>query len=76
MWIVLVLIKSAKLQKRCPETLTFEASNGTSTSDTWFGKLHLKSNVVLHGIFVDLIFDRRADSVGVSNHYFNFNKNQ
>lgn len=54
-----------ELQK-CPETLTFEASNGTTTSDTWFGKLHLKSNVILHGIFVDLIFDRRADSVGVS----------
>ena len=42
---------------------------GADTSDTWYGTLKLQSSVPLHGITVDVIFDRRAATFGA--YYFN-----
>ncbi|XP_055635178.1 transmembrane protease serine 9-like isoform X2 [Toxorhynchites rutilus septentrionalis] len=39
----------------CPSVFLYDEKE--DTSDTWYGTLRLKTNVPLHGIFIDVIFD-------------------
>lgn len=41
----------------------------SDTSDTWYGTIKLQTNVQLHGVTVDVIFDKRAATFGA--YYFN-----
>ncbi|XP_055716233.1 serine proteinase stubble-like [Phlebotomus papatasi] len=44
----------------------FEYESISSNNDEWHGVLHLRSNVMLHGIFIDIILDARARSLGAN----------
>lgn len=64
-----VLVKIALSQRKispCPSIFTYDLE--TDTSDTWYGTLKLQTSVPLHGITVDVIFDRRAATFGA--YYF------
>lgn len=50
----------------CPSVFTYDLES--DTSDTWFGTIKLQTSVSLHGITVDVIFDRRAATFGA--YYF------
>lgn len=52
------------LRSPCPDQLTIDQTN--QTRNTWSGTVHLYSKVLLNGIYLDLIFDRKTESVGVS----------
>lgn len=51
----------------CPSVFSYDAES--ETTDTWYGTIKLQTSVPLHGITVDVIFDRRAASFGA--YYFN-----
>ena len=50
----------------CPAVFTYD--NERDTKDTWYGTLQLETNVPLHGITVDVIFDKRTATFGA--YYF------
>ena len=51
----------------CPSVFTYNSES--DTSDTWHGTLSLATSVPLHGITVDVIFDKPAATFGA--YYFN-----
>lgn len=51
----------------CPSVFTYDPDS--DTSDTWYGTIKLQTSVPLHGITVDVIFDKRAATFGA--YYFN-----
>lgn len=51
----------------CPSVFNYDSES--DTSDTWYGTLSLQTSVPLHGITVDMIFDRRTATFGA--YYFN-----
>jgi Serine protease gd N-terminus len=51
----------------CSSIFTYDLDN--DTSDTWYGTMKLSTSVPLHGVTVDVIFDRRAATFGA--YYFN-----
>lgn len=55
--IVLAVVIRCSHQKTSPCPAVFSYDEKEDTSDTWYGTLRLKTNVPLHGIFVDVIFD-------------------
>ncbi|XP_039434826.1 transmembrane protease serine 9-like isoform X3 [Culex pipiens pallens] len=55
--ILLVTTASKSLQKTSPCPTVFSYDEKEDTSETWYGTLRLKTNVPLHGIFIDVIFD-------------------
>lgn len=68
--LVTILVKSCCSQRRispCPSIFSYDLDK--DTSDTWYGTLKLQTSVRLHGITVDVIFDRRAATFGA--YYFN-----
>ncbi|XP_038119631.1 serine proteinase stubble isoform X1 [Culex quinquefasciatus] len=54
---LLVTTASKSLQKTSPCPTVFSYDEKEDTSETWYGTLRLKTNVPLHGIFIDVIFD-------------------
>lgn len=51
-------------RKVSPCPLVFSYDLESDTSDTWYGTLKLQTSVPLHGVTVDVIFDRRASTFG------------
>lgn len=51
----------------CPLVFTYDDSK--DTDDTWYGTIKLETNVDLHGITVDVIFDKAVSTFGA--YYFN-----
>jgi len=67
---LLAFNRSALSQQKvspCPSIFTYDLDN--DSSDTWYGTLKLQTNVALHGITVDVIFDRSVTTFGA--YYFN-----
>lgn len=54
---LLAVTISCSHQKTSPCPAVFSYDEKEDTSDTWYGTLRLKTNVPLHGIFIDVIFD-------------------
>lgn len=50
----------------CPNVFTYDTDR--DSSDTWHGTLKLQTSVSLHGITVDVLFDKRAATFGA--YYF------
>lgn len=50
----------------CPSVFSYDQES--DTADTWYGTIKLQTSVPLHGITVDVIFDRRAATFGA--YYF------
>lgn len=63
--ILLVTTASKSLQKTSPCPTVFSYDEKEDTSETWYGTLRLKTNVPLHGIFIDVIFDGQVFVFGV-----------
>lgn len=61
------LVSSQRKVSPCPSVFVYDSES--DTSDTWYGTLSLQTTVPLHGITVDVIFDRRVTSFGAF--YFN-----
>jgi Serine protease gd N-terminus len=61
------LVECQRKVSPCPTVFTYDQEK--DTSDTWHGTLKLQSSVPLHGVTVDVIFDRRAATFGA--YYFN-----
>nr|XP_019558146.2 transmembrane protease serine 9-like isoform X1 [Aedes albopictus] len=55
--LLLALVIRFSQQKTSPCPAVFSYDEKEDTSDTWYGTLKLKTNVPLHGIFIDVIFD-------------------
>lgn len=51
----------------CPSVFTYDDSK--DTDDTWYGTIKLETNVDLHGINVDVIFDKAVSTFGA--YHFN-----
>lgn len=60
-------VESQKKISPCPTVFTYDSER--DTSDTWYGTLSLQTSVPLHGVSVDVIFDRPTASFGA--YYFN-----
>lgn len=59
-------VKCQQQQQRrspCPSIFSYD-SQSSDNDDTWYGTLKLKSSVMLYGISVDVIFDRRVVEFG------------
>ncbi|XP_058824443.1 plasminogen-like [Topomyia yanbarensis] len=54
---LLIAIASRSHQKTSPCPTVFNYDEQDDSQDTWYGTLRLKTNVPLHGIFIDVIFD-------------------
>lgn len=68
--VVVSLAKEAWSQRKvspCPSVFSHDLES--DTSDTWYGTLKLQTSVPLHGITVDVIFDRQTATFGA--YYFN-----
>lgn len=50
-------------QSPCPSIFTYD-SQSSENDESWYGTLKLKSSVLLYGITVDVIFDRRVVEFG------------
>ena len=67
---VVSLIEIGSCQRKnspCPSVFTYDQDS--DTSDTWYGTIKLQTSVPLHGITIDVIFDRRAATFGA--YHFN-----
>lgn len=66
----MILISAQK--SICPNIFQYNTAKDeistTSDTNTWYGTLHLFSSTILHGIFVDIIFDKKIINVG--NHFY------
>lgn len=60
----------------CPSVFSYSTND---SEDTWEGSIKLHTNVPLHGITIDVLFDRRIQLFGVNKinyiacNYFTFN---
>ncbi|XP_035776092.1 transmembrane protease serine 9-like [Anopheles albimanus] len=57
LWIIVAVLGAAPTHQKaspCPAVLTYDEQDDSSS--TWFGTMRLKSNVPLHGVFVDVLF--------------------
>ncbi|CAO1381196.1 unnamed protein product [Diamesa hyperborea] len=53
----------------CPNVFSYGNNQDDDAVDVWYGTLRLQTSVLLHGISVDVIFDRRVAVFGA--YYFN-----
>jgi hypothetical protein len=63
---VVCFAQSQQKLSPCPNIFTYETDR--DSHDTWHGTLKLQTSVVLHGITVDVILDRKAATFGA--YYF------
>uniref|UniRef100_A0A182JJF3 Peptidase S1 domain-containing protein n=1 Tax=Anopheles atroparvus TaxID=41427 RepID=A0A182JJF3_ANOAO len=74
-WLLMIvtcmLCIRASLQKTSPCPSVFAYDERDDSNDTWFGTIRLKSNVPLHGVFVDIIFSSPVSGFGtfLQQHY-------
>ncbi|XP_053690846.1 serine proteinase stubble-like [Sabethes cyaneus] len=54
---LLIALAAKSYQKSSPCPSVFSYDEQEDSTDTWYGTLRLKTNVPLHGIFIDVIFD-------------------
>uniref|UniRef100_A0AAG5CVH4 Peptidase S1 domain-containing protein n=1 Tax=Anopheles atroparvus TaxID=41427 RepID=A0AAG5CVH4_ANOAO len=71
MIVTFMLCIRASLQKTSPCPSVFAYDERDDSNDTWFGTIRLKSNVPLHGVFVDIIFSSPVSGFGtfLQQHY-------
>lgn len=49
----------------CPNVFSYGNNQDDDAIDVWYGTLRLQTSVLLHGVSVDVIFDRRVAVFGV-----------
>ncbi|XP_058130751.1 uncharacterized protein LOC131284381 [Anopheles ziemanni] len=64
MIITFILSIGVSLQKTSPCPSVFVYDERDDSNDTWFGTIRLKSNVPLHGVFVDIVFSSPVSAFG------------
>ena len=60
--VLFMICKSEQKTSPCPKVFSYNEKD--DIADTWFGTLSLHTNVPLHGIFIDIIFDRTVYDFG------------
>ncbi|XP_059618458.1 serine proteinase stubble-like isoform X2 [Phlebotomus argentipes] len=65
-WSFLLLSARAQQVLTTPCADVFEYESISSNNEQWNGVLHLRTNVMLHGVFIDVILDSRAHSLGAN----------
>ncbi|KFB44762.1 AGAP001366-PA-like protein [Anopheles sinensis] len=64
MIVTFILCIGVSLQKTSPCPSVFVYDERDDSNDTWFGTIRLKSNVPLHGVFVDIVFSSPVSAFG------------
>lgn len=57
-----VLSQRSLYESPCPDVFRYDSSE----TGKWHGTIFVKSDITLYGVYIDLIFDRAAESIGVS----------
>lgn len=57
-----VLSQSNSYESPCPDIFRYDSWE----TGKWHGTIFVKSDITLYGVYIDLILDRAAESIGVS----------